>query len=325
MRRRKFIGLLSGAVIAWPLVARAQQSAMPVIGLLSSISPDSYNLPAIRRGLSEQGYVEGRNVTIEYRSADGHYDRLPALATELVSMRVTVIAAFPSSPAAIAAKAATLTIPIVFYLGVGSVELGLVANYNSPGVDVTGVSVVDSSLTPKRLELLNELLPKAALVAELVNPTNRTTEAEITVAREAARALGRDFIIVEASTEHEIDAAFETLARQQAGGLVVWQEAFFNSRRDQIVKLAQHHGLPAVYGWRTSAEAGGLMSYGPNISELYRQVGVYIGKILNGARPGDLPVMQPTTYELIINLKTAKELGITIPPSIMVRADDVIE
>jgi putative ABC transport system substrate-binding protein len=241
-------------------------------------------------------------------------------------MRVTVIAAIEASPAAFAVKAATTTIPIVFWLGVDPVERGLVASYNSPGGNVTGVTVVDKSLMPKQLELLDELLPKTAHVAALVNPANQTTDAEvIRPTRDAARTLGRDLIIVGASAEHEIDAAFETLVRQRVGGLIVWREAFLWTQRHRIVKLAQHHGIPVISGFRTLTEAGGLMSYSTPTSESYRQVGVYIGKILSGARPADLPVIGPTTYELIINLKTAKELGLTIPPSIMVRANEVIE
>jgi putative ABC transport system substrate-binding protein len=331
MRRREFIGSLICTAVAWPLAASAQQSAMPVIGLLSGIADVSIadtgetRRSAIRRGLSEQGYIEGRNVRFAYRFADGHYDRLPGLATELVSMPVTVIAAIGGSPSAIAAKAATSTIPIVFALGVDPVERGLVASYSSPGGNLTGLTDLDKTLTPKQLELLDELLPKTALVAEFVNPTNPNMGHEVGPTRDAARTLGRELIIVEASAETEIDAAFETLARQRVGGLLVGSEAFFTSQRDQIVKLAQHHGIPAIYTCGICARAGGLMSYAPNYSDLYHQVGVYIGKILNGARPADLPVLQPTTYELIINLKTAKELGITIPPSIMVRADEVIE
>jgi putative ABC transport system substrate-binding protein len=254
----------------------------------------------IRRALSEQGYIEGRNVRFERRFADGHYDRLPAMATELVSMRVTVIAAIGGSPSAIAAKAVTSTIPIVFFLGVDPVERGLVASYSSPGGNLTGLTDIDKTLTPKQLELLNELLPKTALVAGLVNPANQTTDAEIIKpTRDAARTLGRDLIIVGASTEHEIDAAFETMTRQRVGGFIVAAEAFLWAQHDRILKLAQHHGLPAISAWRELPGAGGLMSYGTNYSDVYRQVGVYIGKILNGARPADLPVMGPTIYELI--------------------------
>ena len=250
LKRRECIALLGSTAVAWPLTARAQQPAMPVVGFLSSISTEAYILGAFRRGLSEQGYVEGHNVKIEYRSADGYYDRLPALATDLVSLPVVVIAAVGSSPAAIAAKAATPKIPIVFFLGVDPVKLGLVASFNSPGGNVTGVSVFQTSPAPKRLELLHELLPKSAPVAHLVNPTNGAAGAETSLVQDAARALGRDLIVVGAGTEDEIDVAFETLARQRVGGLLVWQEAYFFSRRHQIVALAGRHRLPTIYGVR---------------------------------------------------------------------------
>jgi len=324
MKRRNFITLLS-VVTAWPLAARAQQAVMPVVGFLSSISEETFILAAFRRGLSEQGYVEGRNVRIEYRYAHGHYDRLPALATELVSVPVAVIVTLPSSPAALAAKAATPKIPIIFSLGADAVELGLVASYNLPGGNVTGVSVIPMSLTPKRLELLDGLLPKSAPVAVMVNPTNRIAGAELKLAEEAARALGRELIVVQAGTEGEIDAGFESMARQGAGGLVVWQEAYLEGRRHQIVALAQRHRLPAIYPIRQFPEIGGLISYGTNTSESYRQVGIYAGRILKGEKPADLPVQQPTKFELVINLKTAKALGLEIPPKLLALADEVIE
>ena len=282
---------------------------MPVVGFLSSISEEAYVLAAFRRGLLELGYVEGRDVTIEYRYAEGQYDRLPALASELASSPVNVIAAVGSSPAALAAKSATQKIPIVFFLGADVVELGLVASYNRPGGNATGVSVIDTSLTPKRLELLDVLVPRSAPIAELVNPTNRLLDAELKVAREAARTLGRDLIIVGAGADAELDAAFATLAQRGAGGLAVWQEAFLTNRRRQIVALAQGYRLPTVYPNRLS----------------YRQVGIYVGKILRGASPADLPVSQPTTYELVINLKTAKALGLDVPATVLARADEVIE
>jgi putative ABC transport system substrate-binding protein len=326
MRRREFIGLVGGAAATWSLAARAQQPVMPVIGFLSSTSEEAFILAAFRRGLSEQGYVEGRNVTVEYRYAEGRYEILPALATELVSRPVNVIVAMPSSPAALAAKAATAKIPIVFFLGADPIEVGLVASYNRPGGNATGVSVADTkSLTPKRFELLDELLMKQEPLALLVNPTNRLVEEEVKIAQQAARALGRDLILVEASTESEVDAAFETLVRQKAGGLAVWQEAYFVSRRHQIASLAKRHRLPTIGSGRVFAEAGVLMSYGSNPSELNRHVGVYAGKILRGASPADLPVLQPTTYELVINITTAKALGLTIPPQLLLRADEVIE
>jgi putative tryptophan/tyrosine transport system substrate-binding protein len=325
MRRREFITLLGGAS-AWPLAGQAQQPAMPVIGFLSSISEDAHILAAFRRGLLEQGYIEGRNVAIEYRYADGRYERLPALAAELVSRGVKVIAAVSSSPAALAAKAATQTIPIVFLLGVDVVELGLAASYNKPGGNTTGVSVIVTSLTPKRLELLDAVAPKSTPLAELVNPGNRRIlDAELKLAHEAARALGRELIVVGAENEQEIDAAFEALARQRPGGVTIWQEAFLTSRRDQLVALAQRYKLAVIASFREFAESGGLMSYGTSRSESHRQVGIYVGKILKGASPADLPVLQPTTYELVLNLRTAKTLGLQIPDKLLAIADEVIE
>jgi putative tryptophan/tyrosine transport system substrate-binding protein len=317
--------LLGGAAVAWPIAARAQQVPMPVIGFLSSVSDEAYIVAAVRRGLSEQGFVEGRNLRIEYRYARGQYDRLPALAAELVSLPVAAIVALPSSPAALAAKAATAKIPIIFALGLDPVELGLVASYNLPGGNVTGVSVIPTSLAPKRLGLIDQLLPKSRPVAVLINPTNRPLAAELKQAEEAARALGRDLIVLEAGSDAEINTAFEALAQRGVGGLAVWQEAFLTARRDQIVALAQRHRLPTIYATRQIAEIGGLISYGSNPAESYRQVGVYAGKILNGARPADLPVMQPTTFELVLNLGTAKTLGLTIPPTLLTLADEVIE
>ena len=324
MKRRQFITLIGGAA-AWPLAAYGQQAQLPVIGYLSSISAEPNLLAGFRRGLSEQGYVEGRNVSIEYRYAEGRYDQLPALARELVSRRVNVIAAVGSSPSALAAKSVTTSVPIVFYLGADAVQLGLVASYNRPGGNVTGVSGIDTSLTPKRLELLDGLTEKTAPLAVLVNPTNRLVGLESRIAVGAAQALGRDLVVLEAGTEQEIDAAFEAIVRKKVRGLAVWQEAFFVSRRQQIVALAQQRRLPAIFPMRLFIEAGGFMSYGANTSESYRQAGVYVGKVLNGAAPSDLPVLQPTIYELIINLTTAKALGIDVPPSLLARADEVIE
>jgi putative ABC transport system substrate-binding protein len=341
MRRRELILALGGAA-AWPLAARAAlaseasgrrgdsnvrapQPATPVVGFLSSISEEKYILAAFRRGLFQEGYVEGRNVRIEYRYADGQYDRLPALARELASLPVNVIAAVGSSPAALAAKAATPKIPIAFFLGADAVGLGLVASYNSPGGNITGVSIIPTSLTPKRLELLDGLLPDSAPVALLVNPTNRLLSEELKLAQQAARSLGRELVVLEAGSEGEIDAAFETLARRGARGLVIWQEAYLNSRRHQIVALAARRAIPTVYPWRIAVEAGGLMSYGADLSDAYRQVGIYTGRILKGAKPTDLPVLQPTKFELVINLKTAKALGLTTPPKLLALADEVIE
>jgi putative tryptophan/tyrosine transport system substrate-binding protein len=325
MRRRDFVAGL-GSAAAWPIAARAQQAPLPVIGLLSSVFADTHPIGAFHRGLAEQGYVENRNVAIEYRFAEGRYDRLPALASELVSRPVDVIAAVGSSPAALAAKSATQRIPIAFFLGVDVVELGLVASYNRPGGNATGVSVIAVSLMPKRMDLLDKLLAKSAPIGVLVNPANKLfTNGESKLAREAARALGRDLILVEASMESEIAAAFDTLAKQSAGGLVISQEAFLESRRDQIVALALRHGLPMVGPIQPFAEAGALMSYGAKIGEAYRQVGIYVGKILRGQSPADLPVVQPATYEFVINLKTAKVLGLDIPPTLVALVDAVIE
>jgi putative ABC transport system substrate-binding protein len=323
VRRRNFIAAL-GIASGWSLTARAQQSAMPVIGFLGSTSPDAAFLAGLRDGLAEQGYVEGQNVTIEYRYAGGRYDALPALARDLVSRSVNLIVAAPSSPAALAAKSVTHNIPIVFFLGVDVVELGLVASYNRPGGNATGVSVISTSLTPKRLQLLDGLVMKLEPLALLVNPTNKLADAEIKLAEGAASALARDLIVVGASTEGEIDTAFETLAQRRAGGLAVWQEAYLADKYRRIVGRAKYHRLPTIGPGREWAEAGALMSYGANRSQLLRQIGVYAGKILRGASPADLPVVQPTTYELIINLAAAEALGLTIPLSLLASADEVI-
>jgi putative tryptophan/tyrosine transport system substrate-binding protein len=306
-------------------VARAQQVAPPVIGFLSSVSLEPSVLAAFTSGLSEQGFVEGRNVRIEYRFANGQYDRLPGQAAELVSLPVKVIAAVGSSPSAKAAKAATSRIPIVFYLGVDPVEIGLVASFNSPGGNVTGVCASQASMTPKLLELLHELLPKSALFAFLINPNNPAADKDAKVAQLAADDLGRKLLVVSAGTEGEIDEVFETLARQGTGGLVVDQEAFFTSRRQQIAALGLRYKVPILLANRLFTEAGGFISYASNISELYRQNGIYVGKVLNGAVPANLPVLQPTKYELIINLRTAKALDLDVPPSVLARADELIE
>jgi putative tryptophan/tyrosine transport system substrate-binding protein len=325
MRRREFIRLVAGPALASPLTARAQQVALPVVGILSSSSLDPSLLVAFGRGLSEQGYIEGRNVRLEYRDANGQYDRLPAQAAELVSLRVAVIAAVGSSPSAIAAKAATSRIPIVFYLGVDPVEIGLVASYHSPGGNVTGVCAWQESTTPKILELLHELLPRPATFAFMINPNNGAAKKRAERAQDAADDLGRNLIVVGAGTEGQIDQAYEILAQQRAGGLVVDQEAFFVGRRHQIVSLEERHKLPTLFASRLFAEAGGFMSYASSISELYFQTGTYVGKVLNGISTTNLPVLQPTKYELIINLKTAKMLSLNVPPSLLARADEVIE
>jgi putative ABC transport system substrate-binding protein len=307
-----------------PSAVRAQQKAMPVIGFLAFASPGVAPTPApFLQGLGETGYVEGQNVAIEYRYAEGRYDRLPALAADLAGRRVDVICA-SGDAAAGAAKDATSMIPIVFVSG-APIEFGLVASLPRPGGNLTGVSILTFELMPKRLELLSELVPWAGAVALLVNPDNSTTERVIRDVQEAARVKGVQLHIVNAGKESEIDAAFASLAQRQTGALLVSREAFFNNRRDQIVALAGRYAVPAIYPWREFVAAGGLISYGPSLTAAHRQVGIYTGKILKGAKPADLPVEQVTTFELVVNLKTAKALGLTVPPSILARADEVIE
>jgi len=325
--RREFISALGGATVAWPLAASAQQLRTPVIGYLSSVSkePDAYMLAGFRQGLADLGFIENQNVTFIYRYADGQYERLPALADELVARQVDVIVTGPSSPAALAAKYATSTIPIVFSIGADPIGLGLVASYNRPGGNVTGINVAPDSLTAKRFELLNDLVPKSLAIVELVNPANKVVEAEEAVAKEAARKLGRALLFVGASTKAEIAPAFEEMGQKRAGGLIVQFEALFIDQREQIVSLANRYRMATVYPIRPFTELGGLLSYGPNSPLSHRQIGAYVGKILAGARPADLPVMTPTTYDLVINLKTAKAFGLAIPQAMIVAADEVIE
>jgi len=322
MNRRKLMLLLSGAVGALSRTLRAQQKAMPVIGFLGSASP-SHILAAFHQGLGETGYVEGQNLAFEYRWAEGRYDRLPALAADLVVRNVDLIAA-DGIPAALAAKTATSTIPIVFAVG-DPVDLGLVASLARPGGNLTGVSTMAPELSPKRLELLSELVPQVGVIALLVNPNNSNTERTTRDMQEAARAKGVQLHILTAGTESEIDAAFATLVQLHAGALVVGGDPFFANRREQLATLAATRGVPAIYQSREFAEAGGLISYGLNFTAAFRQVGIYGGRILKGVKPDDLPVQQPTTFELVVNLKTAKALGLTVPPSILARADEVIE
>jgi putative ABC transport system substrate-binding protein len=318
--------LLGGVAAAWPLWVRAQQP-MPVIGYLSAGSLKTDNtirLTPFRQGLHETGYVESQNVTIEYRWAEGEYDRLPALAADLVRRQVTVIAA-AGIPPTVAAKAATSTIPIVFVLGIDPAEFGLVAGLNQPGGNITGAAILSVELSSKRLDLLHELLPTAPVLAVLVNPTDPRTEPETRSLQDAARSLGLQLRILSASTASEIDAAFGTLSALRVGALAVTGDAFFTNRRDQILALTARHAMPAIYEWREFAAAGGLMSYGPDLADSYRQAGVYTGKILKGAKPADLPVQQVAKVELVINLKTAKTLGLTFPLPLLGRADEVIE
>jgi putative ABC transport system substrate-binding protein len=317
--------LLGGAImVTRPL--RAQQKAMPVIGWLSGASPGSYApfAAAFRQGLSDAGYVEGQNVAIDYRWANGEYDRLAALAADLVRRKVDVIAAL-SLPAALAAKSATSTIPIVFVTGDDPVANGLVASLARPGGNVTGVSFLGVELQPKRLELLCDLFPQAKLIDLLVNPTWSSAGRTIEGLQEAANAKGLQLHILKVGTDSEIDTASSTLKQMQAGALLVVGDPFFNSRREQLVALAARYAVPAVYDSREYAKIGGLISYGPSLTAVYRQIGIYAGRILHGAKPADLPVQQPTTFELVINLKTAEALGLAIPPSMFARADEVIE
>jgi len=325
VRRRDALALL-GSAVAWPLAARAQHKPMPVVGWLASGPPDpnSPYLAAFRQGLGETGYVEGQDVAMEYRWAEGHYDRLPALADDLVSRKVDVIVSPGGTPTALAAKNATSTIPIVFRTG-DPVGDGLVTSLARPGGNLTGFGMLVDELTPKRLELLCELVPQARVIALLANPNNPQTERVIREVQEAARAKGVRLPILKTGTENEIDAAFASLIQLQAGALLVAADPFLSSRREQLVALAARHAVPVIYAWREFAASGGLISYGPSLISVFRQLGTYAGRILRGEKPADLPVQQPTKFELVINLNTAKALGLTVPQALIMRADEVIE
>jgi putative tryptophan/tyrosine transport system substrate-binding protein len=323
--RREFITLLGGAAAAWPLVARAQQPALPVIGFLEPTSPDTFphRLLGFRQGLKETGYVEGENIAIAYRFAENQVDRLPELAADLVRRQVAVIATLANG--ALAAKAATKTIPIVFLLAEDPVKGGLVSSLARPGGNLTGINFFNAELAAKRLELVRELIPTATRISVLVNPNGPNSESTLRDAQSAARAIGFEIQALTASTSGEIDAAFTTFSPERPDALFIDIDPFFTSRRIQLVHLASHHRVPATYPLRQFAEVGGLISYGSNLTDAWRQVGVYTGRILKGAKPTDLPVAQATKFELVINAQTARMLGITVPPSLLARADEVIE
>ena len=323
--RRKFIIALGGTAFAWPLAARAQQSAMPVIGFLNGQSPETFAhlLAAFRQGLSEAGYVEGRNVAIEYRWADGNSDRLPQLADDLVTRRIAVLVA--TGGAQLAAKAATSTIPIVFTTTGEPVKAGLVASFNRPGGNATGVSVFTNVLEAKRIELLHELVPQARLIGVLLDPTLDGSDIQVREVQAAARAVGQQVLILNVSTDADIETAFATLIAERADAIAIAGGPFLNSKRGRLVELAARHAIPAIYEAPEAAAAGGLMSYGPSIADVYRQVGVYVGRILKGEKPADLPVLQPTKFDLIINMRTTKALGLVMPQTLLVSANEVIE
>jgi putative ABC transport system substrate-binding protein len=327
MRRREFITLLGGAAAAWPVVAGAQQPPMPVIGFLNAASPAPWAsfVAAFRNGLKESGYVEGQSVAIEYRWAEGKYDKLPELAADLVRQGVSVIVATGGSVSVLSAKAATTTIPIVFSTGIDPVRLGLVASFNRPGGNLTGVMLLVSELGGKLLGLLREIVPTGTLIAVLLNPDSPTAEYELNYIQQAARNIKQEIHILHARNGREIDAAFATMIQLGTGALLVGTDPFFNSRRDQLVALAAHHRIPAIYEEREYAATGGLMSYGTSFAEGYRQVGLYTGRILKGEKPADLPIVQATKFEMVINLKAAKSLGLTVPFGLLNAADEVIE
>ena len=327
MRRRHLLAVLGSSAIAWAFGARAQKTGIPLIGFLNSASPDNYafNAAAFREGLREAGYVDGQNVTIEYRWAKGDYDQLPTLATDLVSRNVAVIAATGDIAAARAAQAATRKIPIVFTVGADPTRFGLVDSLSHPRGNATGITLFSSTLSAKRLELLREIAPNAALIALFMNPDNANVDADIKAAQEAARTLGRQTIVVSARSPGEFHAAFKMAVQKRAGAMLLASDPMFLGQRSKHIALAGQYAIPVMYWTREFAAAGGLMSYGTSITWMYHQAGIYVGRILKGAKPADLPVLQPTKFELVINLKTAKGLGITIPQSLLPRADEVIQ
>ncbi len=326
MRRRQFIALLGGAA-TWPLAVRAQQPAMPVIGFLNSASPQPFEnyVAGFRAGLKETRYVDGRNVAIEFRWAEGHYDRLPEMAADLVRRRVAVLVSTGGVQTALAAKAATTTVPTVFTIGVDPVRLGIVTSLSRPGGNMTGVNLLVAQMESKRLGLLRALVPKAELIAILLNPNNWVATDQMREVQEAARDLGQQIHILPASSESEINAAFATAVQLHAAAMLVCSDPFLNSKRDKIIALAARHAIPAIYEQREHALAGGLMSYGTSFSDGYRRAGIYAGRILKGEKPADLPVVQSTKFEFVINLKTAKALGIEVPPNLSAEADEIIE
>ena len=327
IERRKFLAALGGAAAAWPLAARAQQAAMPVIGFMSARSPEDsvHLLEAFRRGLKEGGFVEGENVAVQFRWARGDYSRLPALAADLVGRQVAVIVAAGGDPSGLAAKSATATIPIVFGIGGDPVKAGLVSSFSRPGGNVTGVTLLTSLMEPKRLGVLRDLVPGVALIGVLINPDFPPAALQLQQVEEAARAIGQRIVIAKASNDDALETAFRSLVQESAGALLVASDPYFATRRERIVGFAQQRRLPAIYQFREYAVAGGLLSYGVSITDAYRQYGVYTASILKGAKPADLPVLQPTKFELVINLKTARALGVNISDNLLTLADEVIE
>jgi len=327
MRRREFITILGSAAASWPLVAQAQQPTIPVIGFLNSASAVEWSpfVAAFRQGLSEIGYVEGQNVAIEFRWAEGHYDRLPALAADLVRAGAAVIVATGGATSALAAKQTTTSIPIVFTTGGDPVKEGLVASINRPGGNVTGVSLLTTGLEAKRLEILHEVLPSASVIGVLINPNNANAEVQSAIVQDAGRTTRQKVLILHASSERDLAAVFATMVQSQIDALIVGADPFLSSQRDQLIALTARYRVPAIYEWREFVQAGGLMSYGSNLPEAYHQIGIYVGRVLKGEKPGDLLIVQSTKVEFAINLKTAKVLGVTMPLPLLGRADEVIE